>query len=222
MKKIAGVEPSNHLGTSALGQGWVRAAKGQQAKMIAKLPIMPGNEAIISPIAEIPENDMTKFKDYLNLYVQAYISAIAHTSKLDVWAVMGSKCSLSQTDKKMIGDMGWQIPHFGLLTSAAIMNDDLATFLLLETDFTPAPYKIDERYGSLGFNLLEKATQEADKASNPNKIRDASRQMERHGDILLEHGKSADAIAKWQEILDKYPTYEEFNKIEEKIKKAFE
>ena len=241
MKKIVGVDPNLSGGTESLGQGWVRESnsKGMKARMtkiaVKKLPEIPENATadednpILAMVRElemagklpgIPENEMTKFKDYLDLYVQAYVAVITHSSKLDRMALMGVDQAFSPTDEKLIEDLGWEPP--GIFPSVAVMNDDLATFLLLETDFTPAPYKIDEKFGSLGLDLLEKATKEAAKPGNPYNVRDASRQMDRHGDILLIHDRGADAIAKWQEILDKYPTYEEFNKIEEKIKKALE
>jgi hypothetical protein len=200
MKKIAGVDPNDFAGTESLGQGWVRSIRGKSS--------------------EIPGNDMTKFTDNLNLYVQAYLAAIAHASNLDTMARMGFDSAFSSSDVRLIKDLDWKPP--GILPNNAVMLDDLATFLLVETDFTPPPYKIDAKLDAVGFDLLEKATKEAAKPGNSYQIRDASRQMEHHGDILLKHDKGADAIAKWQEILDKYPTYEKFNEIEEKIKKALE
>jgi TolA-binding protein len=46
--------------------------------------------------------------------------------------------------------------------------------------------------------------------------------LTKHGDIILKLGRTEDAIAKWQEILDTYPTYEEFHEVEGKIRKALE
>lgn len=202
MKNIVGINPNESGGSKSLGDfGWVQ-----------------GN--MMGEKAKIPENEITKFTDNLKLYVQAYLAAIDHASKLDQMGLMQVRRSFSKSDENLIKDLGWNCP--GIFPGVADMQDDLATLLLLETDFVLAPYKIEEKFTSMGFDLLEKATMEAAKPSNIHRIRDASRQMDRHADILLKHDKGADAIAKWQEILDKYPTYEEFDRIEVKIKNALE
>lgn len=229
MKKIVGIDPNNFSGSEALSQGWVRQLSGSKH--------------------DIPENDMVRFTDNMNLYIQAYLTAITHASKLDQMTLMGIYEAVSSPDQRLIKDLGWK--GLGIVQAGQFMLDDLATFLLVETDFTPPPYRIDEKLGALGFELFEKATKEAQVGPNlslvprdhPNfeilekamkknltnnvqfdsiKVRDTGRIMEHHGDILLIHGREADAVAKWQEILDKYPTYENFDKVENKIKKTLE
>ena len=39
-------------------------------------------------------------------------------------------------------------------------------------------------------------------------------------EVLLEEGRDAEAIGRWQMILDRFPTYEDYDDIEQKIRKA--
>jgi hypothetical protein len=100
--------------------------------------------------------------------------------------------------------------------------EDLVQFMVNIYEFAPAPYQIDSRWEKLGFEMLELATAVAGRRTNKYAVRDSSRLLTKHGDILLEHGRTEDAIAKWQEILDTYPTYEEFHEVEGKIRKVLE
>jgi|688.fasta_scaffold178884_2 TolB-like protein len=202
MKKIAEIDESSSFATNSLDLGWKRKMHGKKTS--------------------IRDNQMEIFSKNLKLYVESYAEAINHASKLDTMALMSVNKSLSHSDKILVTDLGWDFNMVSLHLGTAYMLDDLATFLLAETDFIPPPYKINEKYRSLGFELLDQATKEAANPKNPHRIRDTCRQMTHHGDILLEHKRNADAIAKWQQILDEFPTYEDFKSIEEKIKKALE
>jgi len=208
MKQIAGIKPDESgPPTAAINQGWIRKMNGQMRQFRGEL-------------AKIPDKDMNQFAEYLNLYVQSYSAVISNVSKLTGMDRMGVAHALTSTDTGLVKSLGWSCP--GIFGDCVTLSEDLATFLLCVTDFTTPPYKLDKKFGPLGFELLEKATKEAASSSNPYCVRDAGGIMDHHGDILSEHGRVADAIAKWQEVLDKYPTYEGFGVIENKIKKALE
>lgn len=96
----------------------------------------------------------------------------------------------------------------------------LAGFLITGNGFfSPPPLKWVPAYEPLAFQLLDQALAAVQK--NRNYVeRDSCRIMEFHGALLLEAGRKSEAIQKWQEALDKYPTSECFSKIESNIKKA--
>ncbi|MDB4730887.1 CsgG/HfaB family protein [Akkermansiaceae bacterium] len=197
MKKNAGIDPNDFAGTTSLQQGWTRKAFRK-----SKSP-----------------NDDDVYHDNLKLYVQAYLTAITHNLKLTgPFDRMGTvREGLAASDRKLLEDLDWKRP--GILGDNAELSVDLATFLLMKTDFDPPPYKVDKQYGQLGFRLMDEAAKFAAKKRRYS-TRNTSRIMDWHGKIFLEHGRTEDAIAKWQEILDTYPTYEGFKEVENKIKEA--
>ncbi|MDB4055610.1 CsgG/HfaB family protein, partial [Akkermansiaceae bacterium] len=178
MKNSAGIEPSNFLtGTKALGDGPERNRRGERK----------------------PPVDKQQYVDNLKLYVDAYLATIANVSKLGERERMGAAYSgLTESDRQLVRKMGWAFP--GILEEYPIYAVDLATFLLITTDFIPSPCVVDEKYKVLGFKLMDESAAYAKKHDSSHIF-----VLAWYGDILYAHKRSEDAIAKWQEILDTYP-----------------
>lgn len=116
--------------------------------------------------------------------------------------------------------------------SAALRTLSLARFLLLgyaptgrrPLHLAPPPGMLDGRYEKMGYRLLKNLIAEMDKRAKV-----ASRQavMAQHnaiqarmvwGDALNLRGKRDAGIAKWQEVLDRYPTSRQYKNTERRIK----
>ncbi|MDB4630837.1 CsgG/HfaB family protein [Akkermansiaceae bacterium] len=205
MMKNAGIDPNDFARTPSLQHGRSRHLRSYRE---TKSP-----------------NDDDVYHDNLKLYVQAYLTAITHNLKLTgpfdkltgPFARRDTfRKGMAASDRKLLEDLHWTTPRLG---DNAELSVDLATFLLRKTNFDPPPYKVDKQYGQLGFRLMDEAAKFAAKSGLHSK-RDISRIMDWHGEIFLEHGRTEDAITKWQEILDTYPTYQGFKEVENKIKEA--
>ncbi|MDB4723028.1 hypothetical protein OAF11_03150, partial [Akkermansiaceae bacterium] len=199
MMKNAGIDPNDFAGTPSLQRGSRRYFESYRK---TKSP-----------------NDDDVYHDNLKLYVQAYLTAITHNLKLtgNIDRMNTFSEGMAASDRKLLEDLDWKVP--GILGDNAELSVDLATFLLRKTNFDPPPYKVDKQYGQLGFRLMDEAAKFAAKKGRYS-TRDTSRIMDWHGEIFLGHGRTEDAIAKWQEILDTYPTYQGFKEVENKIKEA--
>ena len=94
-------------------------------------------------------------------------------------------------------------------------------FLDLRVHTDPSLAEVDPQYAPRALAFLDEAV--ADLRAYPPK-HDADREMlrtlELYGDCLLRLGRTSEAIAKWQLILDTFPGAEEFAGVESKIKGA--
>ncbi len=191
----------------------------------------PSGGKKINPPIKIPENRMNEFKRYLELYISAHHDIIKATDfqsiikETNIVALILAdhgisaliKGNVETKDLALMKDMGMKDYSFCNLSNRP---EDLGMFMLNIYEFAPAPYQIDSRWEKLGFEMLELATAVAGRRTNKYAVRDSSRLLTKHGDIILKLGRTEDAIAKWQEILDTYPTYEGFKEVENKIKEA--
>lgn len=85
---------------------------------------------------------------------------------------------------------------------------------------TPPPAALDPRWEAEATALLDAAL--ADIAAHEARYREREtvRTLTLYGDCLLARGRRVEAIARWQEILDTYPTATEFGAVERKITEA--
>ncbi|MDB4329303.1 CsgG/HfaB family protein [Akkermansiaceae bacterium] len=174
----------------------------------------------------VQNEKLDEFKENLSLYVEAYSSFIPMFDSTIKGAgpFAGAHISHIHQDFSVIDadDRGLllmtQLPMpewgSGAFSGLDALREDLIDFLFMGDAWIPAPCKIDKQYKKMGFELLELA------GKNAGRSRRAIKFIEMHGDMLLLHGRVEDAIAKWQEILDTYPTYLNFVSIEDKIKEA--
>ncbi|MBN1205044.1 MAG: hypothetical protein JXB05_08995 [Myxococcaceae bacterium] len=71
-----------------------------------------------------------------------------------------------------------------------------------------------------GLRLMEQALQAAE-AQPPRNLEHAVRRvLELHGDVLMLRGQVEEAVAKWQQFLDRFPTSDSFTLVSNKIKTA--
>jgi tetratricopeptide (TPR) repeat protein len=104
----------------------------------------------------------------------------------------------------------------------------------LKGTLTPSPVELDPSYAKIGFPLFDEALTHLGKNKHPHGKHSRSSEQyttarwnqrniyiyEYYGDALLKMGHREAAIAKWQYILDTYPKYAEFDRIEKKMHKA--
>jgi hypothetical protein len=76
---------------------------------------------------------------------------------------------------------------------------------------------LDATWDKRGWQALAEADTHAKGGNND---WPAVRTLEQWGEALLFRGKTDDAIAKWQEVLDRFPTSPQFDNIEQKIKRV--
>ena len=177
----------------------------------------------------VPKEKVEEFKKNLSLYIGAYSSFITTFDKVITGAgpFASSNVSHMHQDFSIINNddhellLMTQLPMpewgSGAFYGLDSLREDLIYFLFMGDNWIPAPCKIDKRYKKMGFELLELAEKNARNAGHSNRT---IKFIEMHGDTLLLEDQTEDAIAKWQEILDTYPTYPNFARIENKIKEA--
>ncbi|MDB4730888.1 CsgG/HfaB family protein [Akkermansiaceae bacterium] len=174
----------------------------------------------------VQNEKLDEFKENLSLYVEAYSSFIPmfDSTIKGAGAFAASNIShihqdfsvIDADDRNLLLFTQLPMPEWGsgAFRGLDALRKDLIYFLFMGDNWIPAPCKIDKQYKKMGFELLELAAKNSGRHSRTIKF------IEMHGDILLLHGRAEDAIAKWQEILDTYPTYPNFVSIENKIKEA--
>ncbi len=94
-------------------------------------------------------------------------------------------------------------------------------FLDLRVHTTPSLAEVDPQYVPRALAFLDEAV--ADLRTRPPRQtadREMLRTLELYGDCLMRLGRPSEAIAKWQLILDTFPSAEEFAGVEAKIKRA--
>jgi len=84
---------------------------------------------------------------------------------------------------------------------------------------SPTPAALSKRWRKLAFDWFTFALKDI-AANGRYKERDSIRVLDAWGDCLEKLGRTEDAMAKWQQILDTWPKTTEFPAIEKKIKKA--
>lgn len=86
---------------------------------------------------------------------------------------------------------------------------------------SPAPWELDPAWAKAATDALDEALADITAFTRDDFVeRETIRALELYGDCLLAMDRKAEAIARWQTILDTYPTASEFGDIEEKIKEA--
>ncbi|TNF27306.1 MAG: hypothetical protein EP329_19670 [Deltaproteobacteria bacterium] len=114
--------------------------------------------------------------------------------------------------------MSPQTVNRGLASFALTGKPDL--FASVRPAVAPSLAVLDASYAEPGLALLDEAL--ADIAAHEKRFKDREtiRTLDLYGECLLALGRPVEAIARWQKVLDDYPTASEFGKIEEKIKKV--
>jgi len=106
---------------------------------------------------------------------------------------------------------------------------DEAQFLFLgEPDYygdlnfvmTPTPVQLDPSLEAVAFDLLEGALAGVEQLPEEDRSHHGARVLNVWGVVLNRRGRTAEAIARWQMILDRYPTHEDYAVYEGKIRDA--
>ncbi len=106
---------------------------------------------------------------------------------------------------------------------------DHAQFLLIgepdyygDLDYTiePSPAALDPTLEATAFEMLELALAELERLPEEDRPDLGARVLDVWGVALLRRGRPAEAIARWQMILDRYPTLEDYAVYEAKIRDA--
>lgn len=85
---------------------------------------------------------------------------------------------------------------------------------------TPAPADVDSRWEKRALTFLNEALEDIKVYADDLREDESVEVLATYGDCLLARGRKMEAIARWQQILDTYPTTEEFADIEERIREA--
>jgi TolB-like protein len=107
---------------------------------------------------------------------------------------------------------------------------ELAEFLLLgkcdagksDNSYSVGPplAELAKKYRKRGYKLLDQAWKDADaEAKKTDRPWQAVAALTTHGEALILRGKIEQGISKWQKILDEYPTFNGYERVEGKIKK---
>lgn len=106
----------------------------------------------------------------------------------------------------------------------------LADFLLLGAGddssddriygLSPAPAELDPKLAAAGWEAIKRAWELGDERAKSDHKQDfdAIRALQQWGEALVLRNKTEEAIAKWQEALDRYPTSTQFGQVERRIK----
>ncbi len=138
-------------------------------------------------------------------------------------------------------DTGYQLPKadkeraqaldmdrsFSRETRAA--REEMARFILLgrgrdlggdSVTMAPPMSRMLPKFTNIGYGLLDKAWAEADAAAKKQSHRqnDAASALQLYAEALFLHGQKEKAIGKLQQILDRYPTYRGYSRVEKQIK----
>jgi len=83
---------------------------------------------------------------------------------------------------------------------------------------SPPPWRLAPAYAAKITALLDLALADIAKHQTRYKERETVRTLNLYGDCLMKLGRKAQAIAKWQNVLDRFPTCSDFGRIEKKVK----
>lgn len=128
-------------------------------------------------------------------------------------------------EKAALGDAGtWD---FG---DPADVSRDLAEFILwgvpdfygdINFDVSPSLAELDPSWRQRGFDWLEVSLVEADKVVLEElRQLQVTQTLDFWARVLMAEGRTAEAITRWQMILDRYPTHEDYRDYEGKIRAA--
>ena len=221
-------KPENEVQTEEVSNETANENNTESNDSVEK-PVEQSNVQAEENKEQEPKEKVEEFKKNLSLYIGAYSSFITTFDKVITGAgpFASSNVSHMHQDFSIINNddhellLMTQLPMpewgSGAFYGLDSLREDLIYFLFMGDNWIPAPCKIDKRYKKMGFELLELAEKNARNAGHSNRT---IKFIEMHGDTLLLEDQTEDAIAKWQEILDTYPTYPNFARIENKIKEA--
>jgi len=114
--------------------------------------------------------------------------------------------------------MSPQTVYRGLAGFALTGKPDM--FASVTPAVTPSLAQLDEKYVAAGLALLDEALVDIAKNEKNFKERETIRTLDLYGECLLALGRPVEAVARWQKILDDYPTASEFGEIEKKIRET--
>jgi len=143
----------------------------------------------------------------------------------------GGNYEVSDEDEKRAKDLGIKNPGKWTFAQSYSMVRSLAVFVFTGKAgfWTPFSYQVsptlaqlDESIVEPTLKLLEESLEWAE-TTNPHediRQREVIRTLDAHAAILMRLGRKMEAVARWQLILDRYPTYEDYAEIEKKIQGA--
>ncbi|MFO0750311.1 MAG: CsgG/HfaB family protein [Myxococcota bacterium] len=120
-------------------------------------------------------------------------------------------------------------PHRIAFASPQTMLRDIGAVLcrghidvgFLRFDFAPAPRELDPAWQARALAAFEQALVEIPKDVNDSLVqRETIRTHDEWAECLVAMGRKVEAVAKWQAMLDRFPTAEEFGDLEHKVKAA--
>jgi TolB-like protein len=147
-----------------------------------------------------------------------------YTKQMGDVAYLDTRLPLPPDEQARLRESGLGVPALGKPFKAA-----LGEFLLLgrceDSDagpFTVAPSlsDLDPQVAVEGFALFDQAFAEADVpvAKQPHLEFAAAQVLDAHAEALLRKGRTEEAVAHWQKVLDAYPASTQFARFEQRIK----
>ncbi len=95
-----------------------------------------------------------------------------------------------------------------------------AIFQQVSAELETPPVTYDKRWAKQALAWLDFAVADITRHEKNFKERETIRALDLAGECLLTMRRKEDAVTRWQQILDDYPTSREFPRIQQKIKKA--
>jgi tetratricopeptide (TPR) repeat protein len=143
----------------------------------------------------------------------------------------GNDYELPDDDEKRGEEMGIKNPGEWTFAHTWSMIQELSEFIFsgkpgfwtgFSFQVTPSPAELDETFIEPMLKLLDEAVVRLDKRDMDKdmKDRDTIRVLDAHAKGLMRIRRKTEAIARWQIILDRYPTCEEYPEIEKNIQAA--
>lgn len=184
--------------------------------------ILPGKEkealALIRAYAANVELNARELEAYAAKHTVTYPNNIRY---------LDTSYRVTEEDARRLRAAGMDGDVFGSPFQARLA---LADFLLLGSaddssderiyGISPAPAELDPKLAAAGWEAVKRAWELGDERAKADVKQDydAIRALQLWGEALVLRNKTEEAIAKWQEALDRYPTSTQFGQVERRIK----
>ena len=176
----------------------------------------------------VSPSDYSELIRLQKLYVHNTLSLIAEGSGREL--SLGIRGQLPEGDRETAKALGLgNEPGNWFAASPRTMSQALARFMILgmSPHFGEVSLKIDPSLSELdpssiepALALLDSSLKEISQGKENNRMRDAVRCLDLHARCLFALGRTSEALMKWQEILDDYPTCDEYERVENMMRSA--
>lgn len=205
-----------------IGRLQLRALRSQLTMKQPNLVLPTKRRAVLAGIEGYVKNQLALIKGIAR-YAKLHTRVLQNGLRL-----LDRRVRLSPEDQRVIREA-----ELGpIRLDAASVSVRLGQFLLAGRDFgqprklgplalSPPPAILSARYQQLGTRLLRNVIKDLDKQAKGRARQAEYRAISARvvwGQALLLHGKRDAAVAKWQEVLDLYPTSRQYKRVERLIK----